>query len=114
MTTPVRGRGNKPMIPSPLSSGMARPPVRPHERRECRERYDREGRSFYCTCVNVQLPQATGTHIPRYNVPAEGMVMTNKPDELSPVVFVVDDDELVLSALSELFESVGLRAETFG
>jgi len=45
---------------------------------------------------------------------AEGMIMVNKPNEPSPVVFVVDDDELVLAALSELFQSIGLRAETFG
>jgi len=40
--------------------------------------------------------------------------MTKTPCELSPIVFVVDDDELVRAALTELFESVGLRAETFG
>jgi FixJ family two-component response regulator len=45
---------------------------------------------------------------------AEGMIMVNKPNEPSPVVFVVDDDESVLAALSELFQSIGLRAETFG
>ena len=31
-----------------------------------------------------------------------------------PIVFVIDDDESVRRALSNLFESVGLRVEVFG
>jgi len=40
--------------------------------------------------------------------------MTKNSNEVSPVVFVVDDDESVRGALVDLFQSVGLRAETFG
>jgi FixJ family two-component response regulator len=40
--------------------------------------------------------------------------MTAKPAELSPVVFAVDDDASVREALTDLFQSVGLRVETFG
>jgi FixJ family two-component response regulator len=40
--------------------------------------------------------------------------MTAKPAELSPVVFAVDDDASVRGALTDLFQSVGLRVETFG
>ena len=32
----------------------------------------------------------------------------------APIVFVVDDDELMRRALTNLFESVGLRVDTFG
>ena len=31
-----------------------------------------------------------------------------------PIVFVIDDDESMRRALSNLFESVGLRVEVFG
>jgi FixJ family two-component response regulator len=34
--------------------------------------------------------------------------------ELSPVVYVVDDDQGMCHALASLFRSVGLRAQTFG
>jgi FixJ family two-component response regulator len=43
-----------------------------------------------------------------------GVAMTKEPTGPSPVVFVVDDDESVRAALTDLFQSVGLRAETFG
>jgi len=40
------------------------------------------------------------------------------PDEFTsgepPIVFVIDDDESVRRALTNLFESVGLRVEVFG
>jgi len=32
----------------------------------------------------------------------------------APIVFVIDDDESMRRALTNLFESVGLRVETFG
>jgi FixJ family two-component response regulator len=38
----------------------------------------------------------------------------NKPPEPQPVVFVIDDDPSVRSALARLFKSVGLQAEVFG
>jgi FixJ family two-component response regulator len=34
--------------------------------------------------------------------------------DVSPIVFVVDDDEPVREAIQKLIESIGLRAETFG
>src|SRR4026207_1829110 len=37
----------------------------------------------------------------------------NKGSAVSPVVFVVDDDESVRTSLKELLESVGLRVELF-
>ncbi len=40
--------------------------------------------------------------------------MTKEVSESQPVVFVVDDDASVRNALSNLFRSVGLRAELFG
>ena len=40
--------------------------------------------------------------------------MTKEASESLPVVFVVDDDASVRNALSNLFRSVGLRAELFG
>jgi FixJ family two-component response regulator len=39
--------------------------------------------------------------------------MTSKHSEAQPVVFVVDDDDSMRRALSNLIQSVGLRAETF-
>jgi len=39
--------------------------------------------------------------------------MTNRPDEVQPAVFVVDDDASVRTALSSLMRSVGLRVELF-
>jgi len=40
--------------------------------------------------------------------------MTRKPADLSPAVFIVDDDASIRDALAELLLSVGLRVETFG
>src|SRR5215475_9044491 len=40
--------------------------------------------------------------------------MTSKTAAPSTVVFVVDDDESVRSALTDLLQSVGLMVETFG
>ncbi|SRR5712691_2131931 len=40
--------------------------------------------------------------------------MTKEPTELEPIVFVVDDDPSLRNALTNLFRSVGLRAEAFG
>jgi FixJ family two-component response regulator len=40
--------------------------------------------------------------------------MTKDPTELEPIVFVVDDDPSLRNALTNLFRSVGLRAEAFG
>jgi FixJ family two-component response regulator len=37
-----------------------------------------------------------------------------RPDSGEPIVFVIDDDASVRNALSNLFRSVGLRAEVFG
>jgi FixJ family two-component response regulator len=39
---------------------------------------------------------------------------TKEAPELQPTVFVVDDDASMRNALSNLFRSVGLRAEVFG
>jgi FixJ family two-component response regulator len=39
--------------------------------------------------------------------------MSNKHSEAQPVVFVVDDDDSMRRALSNLIRSVGLQAETF-
>jgi FixJ family two-component response regulator len=39
--------------------------------------------------------------------------MSNKHSEVQPLVFVVDDDDSMRKALSNLIRSVGLRAETF-
>jgi FixJ family two-component response regulator len=40
--------------------------------------------------------------------------MTKDAPESQPIVFVVDDDDLVRQALANLFRSVGLRVEVFG
>jgi FixJ family two-component response regulator len=40
--------------------------------------------------------------------------MTKEAPELPPVVFVIDDDHSLRNALTNLFRSVGLEAETFG
>jgi FixJ family two-component response regulator len=40
--------------------------------------------------------------------------MTKEAPELPPVVFVIDDDPSLRNALTNLFRSVGLGAETFG
>jgi FixJ family two-component response regulator len=40
--------------------------------------------------------------------------MTSKAIELSPAVFVVDDDASIREALDGLFRSIGLQAKTFG
>jgi FixJ family two-component response regulator len=40
--------------------------------------------------------------------------MAKDAPELQPLVFVVDDDDLVRRALANLFRSVGLRVEAFG
>ena len=40
--------------------------------------------------------------------------MTKETPELQPIVFVVDDDPSLRNALTNLFRSVGLRAEVFG
>lgn len=40
--------------------------------------------------------------------------MTKETPELQPIVFVVDDDPSLRTALTNLFRSVGLRAEVFG
>ena len=40
--------------------------------------------------------------------------MTKEAPELQPVVFVIDDDPSLRNALTNLFRSVGLEAETFG
>jgi FixJ family two-component response regulator len=40
--------------------------------------------------------------------------MTQANPEVQPVVFVVDDDPSMRNALTNLFRSVGLRAEVFG
>jgi FixJ family two-component response regulator len=40
--------------------------------------------------------------------------MTKVTPELQPIVFVVDDDPSLRNALTNLFRSVGLRAEVFG
>ena len=40
--------------------------------------------------------------------------MTKEAPELRPVVFVIDDDPSLRNALTNLFRSVGLEAETFG
>jgi FixJ family two-component response regulator len=40
--------------------------------------------------------------------------MTQATPEVQPVVFVVDDDPSMRNALTNLFRSVGLRAEVFG
>jgi len=40
--------------------------------------------------------------------------MPNEAPELQPIVFVIDDDASLRNALTNLFRSVGLRAEVFG
>ncbi len=40
--------------------------------------------------------------------------MTKETPELQPIVFVIDDDPSLRNALTNLFRSVGLRAEVFG
>src|SRR3981081_2933799 len=40
--------------------------------------------------------------------------MTKEAPELQPVVFIIDDDPSLRNALTNLFRSVGLGAETFG
>src|ERR1700726_2481106 len=40
--------------------------------------------------------------------------MAKDAPELQPLVFVVDDDDLVRRALANLFRLVGLRVEAFG
>ena len=40
--------------------------------------------------------------------------MTNEAPEAQPVVFVIDDDDSMRRALTNLFRSVGLRAQVFG
>ena len=39
---------------------------------------------------------------------------TNETSESQPIVFVIDDDDSMRKALTNLFRSVGLRAEVFG
>jgi FixJ family two-component response regulator len=41
-------------------------------------------------------------------------VKTNEAAESQPIVFVIDDDDSMRKALTNLFRSVGLRAEVFG
>ena len=43
----------------------------------------------------------------------EELVMPNEAPELQPIVFVIDDDASLRNALTNLFRSVGLRAEVF-
>jgi ActR/RegA family two-component response regulator len=52
---------------------------------------------------------------------SSGSAVTGRPtspDDLTsaeqPIVFVIDDDESMRRALTNLFQSVGLRAEAFG
>jgi FixJ family two-component response regulator len=40
--------------------------------------------------------------------------MTKETPELQPIVFVIDDDPSLRNALTNLFRSVGLRAQVFG
>jgi CheY-like chemotaxis protein len=55
-----------------------------------------------------------GCDFPFYSaVCPEELVMPNEAPELQPIVFVIDDDASLRNALTNLFRSVGLRAEVF-